>query len=163
MIYYEEQIKKSRLWTPLPPPQVYVVFVSTLGGSWLEANFPAFLSLLMELACHGRATQTPGDAAVTRRCVSFILRSTLGSLLGEKAQTNAAKQLCVAVGSQKRAIGESRRKVTPSENILCIENKLQLVPAAEVAGEMRSVCSVSRLTSCCVENNGPDPPLTHRL
>lgn len=115
MIYYEEQIKKTKLRThlpppPPPPPQVYVVFVSTLGGSWLEANFPAFLSLLMELACHGRATQTPGDAAVTRCCVSFILRSTLGSLLGEKAQTNTAKQLCLAVASQKRAIGETGRK-----------------------------------------------------
>ncbi|XP_041668817.1 HEAT repeat-containing protein 5A isoform X2 [Cheilinus undulatus] len=84
--------------------QACVVFVSTLGGSWLEANFPAFLSLLMELASHGRATQTPSDAVVTRRCVSFILRSTLGSLLGEKAQTNAAKQLCLAVAAQKKAI-----------------------------------------------------------
>ncbi|TDG98505.1 hypothetical protein EPR50_G00201100 [Perca flavescens] len=84
--------------------QACVVFVSTLGGSWLEGNFPAFLSLLMELASHGRATQTPGDAAVTRCCVSFILRSTLGSLLGEKAQTNAAKQLCLAVAAQKPAI-----------------------------------------------------------
>lgn len=84
--------------------QACVVFVSTLGGSWLEANFPAFLSLLMELASHGRATQTPADAVVTRRCVSFILRSTLGSLLGEKAQTNAAKQLCLAVAAQKKAI-----------------------------------------------------------
>uniref|UniRef100_A0A3Q1AXC4 HEAT repeat-containing protein 5A n=1 Tax=Amphiprion ocellaris TaxID=80972 RepID=A0A3Q1AXC4_AMPOC len=84
--------------------QACVVFVSTLGGSWLEANFPAFLSLLMELASHSRATQTPVDAAVTRRCVSFILRSTLGSLLGEKAQTNAAKQICIVVASQKRTI-----------------------------------------------------------
>ncbi|XP_070698755.1 HEAT repeat-containing protein 5A [Pempheris klunzingeri] len=84
--------------------QACVVLVSTLGGSWLEVNFPAFLSLLMELASHGRVTQTAGDAVVTRRCVSFILRSTLGSLLGEKAQTNAAKQLCLAVADQKRAI-----------------------------------------------------------
>nr|XP_046269809.1 HEAT repeat-containing protein 5A isoform X2 [Scatophagus argus] len=84
--------------------QACVVFVSTLGGTWLETNFQAFLSLLMELASHSRATQTPGDATVTRRCVSFILRSTLGSLLGEKAQTNAAKQLCLAVATQKRAI-----------------------------------------------------------
>ncbi|XP_047467316.1 HEAT repeat-containing protein 5A [Mugil cephalus] len=84
--------------------QICVVLVSTLGGSWLETNFPSFLSLLMELASHAKATQTPGDAAVTRCCVSFILRSTLGSLLGEKAQINAAKQLCVTVASQKRAI-----------------------------------------------------------
>lgn len=83
--------------------QAYVVFISTLGGSWLEANFPAFLSLLMELACHGKATQTAVDAAVTRRCISFILRSTLGSLLGEKAQTNAAKQLSLAVAAHKQS------------------------------------------------------------
>uniref|UniRef100_A0A8D3C7S6 HEAT repeat-containing protein 5A n=1 Tax=Scophthalmus maximus TaxID=52904 RepID=A0A8D3C7S6_SCOMX len=76
--------------------QACVVFVSTLGGSWLEANLPSYLALLMDLASHSRATQIPGDAAVTRRCVSFILRSSLGSLLGEKAQTNALKQLaCV--------------------------------------------------------------------
>uniref|UniRef100_A0A8P4K7T2 HEAT repeat-containing protein 5A n=1 Tax=Dicentrarchus labrax TaxID=13489 RepID=A0A8P4K7T2_DICLA len=97
--------------------QACVVFVSTLGGSWLEANFPAFLSLLMELASHGRATQTPGDAVVTRRCVSFILRSTLGSLLGEKAQTNAAKQLCLAVAAQKRAIVSSA-DVSASQHVL---------------------------------------------
>ncbi|XP_071397009.1 HEAT repeat-containing protein 5A-like, partial [Centroberyx affinis] len=84
--------------------QACVVFVSTLGGAWLEANFPPLLSLLMELASHGRATQTPGDAAVTRRCVSFVLRSTVSSLLGEKAQANAAKQLCLAIAEQKRAV-----------------------------------------------------------
>lgn len=84
--------------------QACVVFVSTLGGSWLEANFPAFLSLLMELASHGKATQTAGDAVVTHCCISFILRSTLGSLLGEKAQTNAAIQLCLAVAAQKQVI-----------------------------------------------------------
>ncbi|XP_060939458.1 HEAT repeat-containing protein 5A [Limanda limanda] len=84
--------------------QACVVFVSTLGGPWLEAHLPAFLSVLMELASHSRATQTPGDAVVTRRCVSFILRSTLGSLLGEKAQTNAVQQLSLTVASQKRAI-----------------------------------------------------------
>ncbi|XP_029973021.1 LOW QUALITY PROTEIN: HEAT repeat-containing protein 5A [Salarias fasciatus] len=84
--------------------QACVVLISSLGASWLEVNFPAFLSLLMELPSHGRATQTPGDAVLTRACVSFILRSTLGSLLGEKAQTNAAKQLCLTVASHRRAI-----------------------------------------------------------
>lgn len=90
-------------------PQACVVFVSILGSSWLEANFPTLLSLLMELASHSRATQTTADAVVTRRCISFILRNTLGSLLGEKAQNNAAKQLCLAVAMQKRAAGEERQ------------------------------------------------------
>lgn len=89
-----------------------MVFVSTLGGSWLEANFPVFLSLLMELVSHSKARQTPCDAAVLRCCVSFILRSTLGSLLGEKAQTNAAKQLSCTVAAHKRAVGESAQAKT---------------------------------------------------
>ncbi|XP_075963534.1 HEAT repeat-containing protein 5A [Anarhichas minor] len=84
--------------------QSCVFFVSLLGSSWLEVNFPVLLSLLMELASHLRATQTAGDAAVTRRCVSFILRSTVSSLLGEKAQTNAAKHICTAVATQQRAV-----------------------------------------------------------
>uniref|UniRef100_A0A3B4ZDP3 HEAT repeat-containing protein 5A n=1 Tax=Stegastes partitus TaxID=144197 RepID=A0A3B4ZDP3_9TELE len=98
--------------------QACVVFVSTLGGSWLEANFPAFLSLLMELASHGRATQTPVDAAVTRRCVSFILRSTLGSLLGEKAQTNAAKQLYAALSDGNVETRVSSADVSASQHML---------------------------------------------
>lgn len=65
----------------------------------------------MELASHGKATHTPVDAAVTRRCIAFILRSTVGSLLGEKAQTNAAKQLSLAVATQKLAIGELTGKL----------------------------------------------------
>lgn len=87
-----------------------MVFISSLGSSWLEANLPAFLSLLMDLACHPKATQTSVEAAVTRRCVSFILRSTLGYLLGEKAQTNAAKQLSLTIAAHKPATGESLRE-----------------------------------------------------
>ncbi|KAM6973609.1 HEAT repeat-containing protein 5A [Aplochiton taeniatus] len=101
--------------------QACVVFVSTLGGSWLEAHFPSLLSLLMELVSHARVTQTPADAVVARRCVSFILRATLGSLLGEKAQTNAAKQLCLVVSAQKRAVdaamtdGNMETRVSPAD------------------------------------------------
>ncbi|CAB1331150.1 unnamed protein product [Coregonus sp. 'balchen'] len=81
-----------------------VVFVSCLGGAWLEANFSALLALLMELVSHTRATHTPADAVCCRRCISFILRATLGSLLGEKAQIAAAKEICLAIGKQKRAV-----------------------------------------------------------
>lgn len=92
-----------------PPSQTYVVFVCTLGGSWLEGNFLAFLSLLMELPSNSRATQTPADAALTRHCVSFILRSTLTSLLGEKAQISAATQLSLTLAAHKQIFGELRR------------------------------------------------------
>lgn len=91
-----------------PPSQAYVVFVCTLGGSWLEGNFLAFLSLLMELPSNSRTTQTQADAALTRHCVSFVLRSTLTSLLGEKAQISAATQLSLTMAAHKHVSGELR-------------------------------------------------------
>uniref|UniRef100_A0A8B9LQ12 HEAT repeat-containing protein 5A n=1 Tax=Astyanax mexicanus TaxID=7994 RepID=A0A8B9LQ12_ASTMX len=87
--------------------QACVVFISTLGRAWLEANFSPLLSLLMELVSHTRATQSPADAICCRRCVSFILRASVGSLLGEKAQIAAAKEICLAISKQKKAVCEA--------------------------------------------------------
>ncbi|XP_068402629.1 HEAT repeat-containing protein 5A isoform X5 [Eschrichtius robustus] len=84
--------------------QAYVVFVSTLGGAWLEKNFAAFLSHTLSLVSqsHPKATQTQIDAVCSRRCVSFILRATVGGLLGEKAQIAAAKDICQAIWKLKK-------------------------------------------------------------
>ncbi|XP_041927422.1 HEAT repeat-containing protein 5A isoform X1 [Alosa sapidissima] len=93
--------------------QACVVFVSALGSAWLELNFPSLLALLLQLVSHPRATQSPADAACTRRCVSFALRATLGTLLGEKAQVAAAKELCRAIGPQKKAAEACAAEVNP--------------------------------------------------
>ncbi|XP_016097324.1 HEAT repeat-containing protein 5B [Sinocyclocheilus grahami] len=84
--------------------QAYVMFVTTLGGQWLERNFAVFLSHLLELVAHPRATQTHVEAVYSRRCVSFALRASLGGLLGEKAQIAAAKEICLAISKQMRAV-----------------------------------------------------------
>ncbi|TRY91613.1 hypothetical protein DNTS_021767 [Danionella cerebrum] len=86
--------------------QAYVVFVKALGGQWLERNFGVFLSHLLELVAHPRAIHTHVEAVYSRRCVSFALRATLGGLLGEKAQIAAAKEICLAVSKQMKALGE---------------------------------------------------------
>ncbi|KAF4017977.1 hypothetical protein G4228_009461 [Cervus hanglu yarkandensis] len=87
--------------------QAYVVFISTLGGTWLEKNFAAFLSHILSLVSqsHPKATQTQIDAVCSRRCVSFILRATVGGLLGEKAQIAAAKDICQAIWKLKKVMG----------------------------------------------------------
>lgn len=90
----------------LHPPQAYVVFVTTLGGQWLERNFATFLSHVLDLVSHPRATQTHVEAVYSRRCVSFMLRATLGGLLGEKAQIAAGKEICQAISKQMRAVGK---------------------------------------------------------
>ncbi|XP_021034626.1 HEAT repeat-containing protein 5A isoform X4 [Mus caroli] len=86
--------------------QAYVVFVSTLGGAWLEKNLAAFLSHILSLVSQSnpKATQTQIDAVCCRRCVSFILRATLGGLLGEKAQIAAAKEICQAIWRLKKVM-----------------------------------------------------------
>uniref|UniRef100_A0A8B9LMU0 HEAT repeat-containing protein 5A n=1 Tax=Astyanax mexicanus TaxID=7994 RepID=A0A8B9LMU0_ASTMX len=100
--------------------QACVVFISTLGRAWLEANFSPLLSLLMELVSHTRATQSPADAICCRRCVSFILRASVGSLLGEKAQIAAAKEICLAISKQKKApfVNMSSTDVGTSQHVL---------------------------------------------
>lgn len=82
------------------------MFVTTLGGQWLERNFATFLSHVLDLVSHPRATQTHVEAVYSRRCVSFMLRATLGGLLGEKAQIAAGKEICQAIGKQMRAVGK---------------------------------------------------------
>ncbi|NXJ79299.1 HTR5A protein, partial [Trogon melanurus] len=86
--------------------QAYVVFVSTLGAQWLERNFSAFLSHILDLVSqsHPKAMQSQMDAIGCRRCVSFILRATVGGLLGEKAQIAAAKEICQAIWKLKKVV-----------------------------------------------------------
>ncbi|XP_062350328.1 HEAT repeat-containing protein 5A [Cinclus cinclus] len=86
--------------------QAYVVFVSTLGAQWLERNFSVFLSHILDLVSqsHPKAVQSPMDAVGCRRCVSFILRATVGGLLGEKAQIAAAKEICQAIWKLKKVV-----------------------------------------------------------
>ncbi|XP_036114820.1 HEAT repeat-containing protein 5A isoform X2 [Molossus molossus] len=86
--------------------QAYVVFISTLGGAWLEKNFAAFLSHVLSLVSqsHPKVTQAQTDAVCSRRCVSFILRATIGGLLGEKAQIAAAKDICQGIWKLKKVV-----------------------------------------------------------
>ncbi|OXB66058.1 hypothetical protein ASZ78_001545 [Callipepla squamata] len=89
--------------------QAYVVFASTLGGHWLERNFSAFLSHILDLVSqsHPKAIQNQMDAIDCRCCVSFILRATVGGLLGEKAQIAAAKEICQAIWKLKKVVDAS--------------------------------------------------------
>ncbi|XP_072169312.1 HEAT repeat-containing protein 5B-like [Diadema setosum] len=86
--------------------QAYVVLVKTLGGLWLERNLSLFMEHTLGLLASPKATQTHVDAVYSRRCVAFILQSTLGHMLGEKAQVSACKELCRIIGKQMNAVGD---------------------------------------------------------
>nr|XP_057914299.1 HEAT repeat-containing protein 5B [Doryrhamphus excisus]XP_057914301.1 HEAT repeat-containing protein 5B [Doryrhamphus excisus]XP_057914302.1 HEAT repeat-containing protein 5B [Doryrhamphus excisus] len=130
--------------------QAYVVFVTTLGGQWLERNFATFLSHVLDLVSHPRATQTHVEAVYSRRCVSFMLRATLGGLLGEKAQIAAGKEICQAISKQMRA-------VEAVVNDLNGENK---TGAADVAASQHvMVCALKELGSLVQSLSATASPL----
>ncbi|EDL38467.1 mCG1040528, isoform CRA_b, partial [Mus musculus] len=130
--------------------KAYVVFVTTLGGQWLERSFATFLSHVLDLVSHPRATQTHVDAVYSRRCVSFMLRATVGSLLGEKAQIAAAKEICQAIGKQMKAV-EAVVNDTSSEN--------KSGTADIAASQHVMVCALQELGSLVQSLNATASPL----
>ena len=78
-----------------------------MGGLWLERNISVFLTHVLELVAHPRATPTHVDAVYARKCVLFIMRSVIGGMLGEKAQIAAAKEICQVILKQMNTVGES--------------------------------------------------------
>ena len=78
-----------------------------MGGGWVERNLSIITKHILELVSHPRTISTHIDAVYSRKCISFILRSVFGRLLGESAQFLAAKHLCQFV-SQTLASGTSQ-------------------------------------------------------
>ena len=77
-----------------------------MGGLWLERNISVFLNHVLDLVANPRATPTHVDAVYARKCVSFIIRSVIGGMLGEKAQIAAAKEICLVIVKQMKLVGE---------------------------------------------------------
>ena len=74
-------------------PQTYVVFLTEMGGGWVERHVPLIAKHILELVAHPKTTSTHIDAVYSRKCVSFILRYIFSRLLGESAQLAAAGHL----------------------------------------------------------------------
>ncbi|XP_050428188.1 HEAT repeat-containing protein 5B isoform X2 [Adelges cooleyi] len=82
----------------------YVEFVQTLEINWLEKNLNIFIRHILDLVVNPKSASTHVDAVYSRKCVSFILRSVLGQMLGEKAQSSACKELALIVKKQMTSI-----------------------------------------------------------
>ncbi|XP_053690583.1 HEAT repeat-containing protein 5B isoform X2 [Sabethes cyaneus] len=82
----------------------YVIFVQTMGGLWLERNMQAFLIHVLDLVANPKAASSHMDAVYSRKCTNFILRSVIGKMLGEKAQTSACKELIHIIAKQMNSI-----------------------------------------------------------
>ncbi|XP_022815193.1 HEAT repeat-containing protein 5B isoform X1 [Spodoptera litura] len=82
----------------------YVIFVQNMGGVWLERNLTTFLNHVLDLVANPKAASSHVDAVYSRKCINFILRNTLGKMLGEKAQSSACREIIQIVIKQMNSI-----------------------------------------------------------
>jgi hypothetical protein len=82
----------------------YVVFVQTMGSVWLERNMQIFLIHVLDLVANPKAASSHVDAVYSRKCINFILRSVIGKMLGEKAQSSACKEIIHIIAKQMNSI-----------------------------------------------------------
>ncbi|XP_046971880.1 HEAT repeat-containing protein 5B [Vanessa cardui] len=82
----------------------YVVFVQNMGGVWLERNMTTFLTHVLDLVANPKAASSHVDAVYSRKCINYILRNTLGKMLGEKAQASACREIIQIVAKQMNSI-----------------------------------------------------------
>lgn len=82
----------------------YVVFVQTMGSVWLERNMQTFLVHVLDLVANPKAASSHVDAVYSRKCINFILRSVVGKMLGEKAQSSACKEIIHIIAKQMNSI-----------------------------------------------------------
>ncbi|XP_015601934.1 HEAT repeat-containing protein 5B isoform X2 [Cephus cinctus] len=82
----------------------YVVFVQILGGTWLERNIGALVAHVLDLVANPKAASSHVDAVYSRKCINFILRGTVGKLLGEGAQAAACKEIAHVILKQMNSI-----------------------------------------------------------
>jgi hypothetical protein len=79
--------------------------VQQLGSTWLERHLNIMLQHLLDLAAQPRAAPTHVDAVYSRQCITFVFRSLLGKMLGEKQQTAACKEFARIINHQMNSIG----------------------------------------------------------
>ncbi|XP_048508039.1 HEAT repeat-containing protein 5B isoform X2 [Athalia rosae] len=82
----------------------YVVFVQILGGTWLERNISTLVAHVLDLVANPKAASSHVDAVYSRKCINFILRGTIGKLLGEGAQAAACKEIAHVILKQMNSI-----------------------------------------------------------
>ncbi|KPJ17935.1 HEAT repeat-containing protein 5B [Papilio machaon] len=113
----------------------YVIFVQNMGGVWLERNMTTFLTHVLDLVANPKAASSHVDAVYSRKCINYILRNTLGKMLGEKAQASACKEIIQIVAKQMNSIDFNPENAKDCNQETLFSQHL-LVCALSEAGEL---------------------------
>lgn len=114
----------------------YVVMVQQLGSAWLERHLNIILQHLLDLAAQPRAAPTHVDAVYSRQCITFVFRSLLGKMLGEKQQTAACKEFARIINHQMNSIDPNPENAKDSSTQETIFSQHLLVCALQELGSL---------------------------
>ncbi|XP_046389044.1 HEAT repeat-containing protein 5B [Ischnura elegans] len=123
----------------------YVETLRRLGGPWLSRNLGAVLSHVLELVSGPKAASSHVDAVHSRRCVAYLLRSTLGHCLGEAQQVLALMELTSTVRKHMEAMDPSPENAKESNQETLFGQHL-LVCALQEMGSLLLALSTSAST-----------------
>lgn len=123
----------------------YVQLIQNLGGLWLERNLSFLIRSVLDLVANPKATQSHVDAVYSRRCVSFILRSTLGGMLGEKAQVSACKDVCGIIAEIMNTTGSLSESDSRSQSGGYASSQHALICSLQELG-----CLLKQLSTCAL-------------
>ncbi|CAK8692902.1 unnamed protein product [Clavelina lepadiformis] len=122
--------------------EAYVEFVRELGSDWLETNMTRFINKVLEIAVHPKATTNHVEAVYTRRCISFIFRSTIGIMLGEAQQQVAVRELCNIVSKHTAIIDVMANDGTNGNNTstdVMLSQHVLICATQEIGSLLRSL------------------------
>uniref|UniRef100_A0A1I8H7E4 HEAT repeat-containing protein 5B n=1 Tax=Macrostomum lignano TaxID=282301 RepID=A0A1I8H7E4_9PLAT len=78
----------------------YVQFASFMGSRWLERNLQVYLSQVLQLLSNPKTTSgSHVDCVYARNCVLYILHTISRTLLSDRAQLTAAREIIAIVAN----------------------------------------------------------------
>uniref|UniRef100_H2Y0W9 HEAT repeat-containing protein 5B n=1 Tax=Ciona intestinalis TaxID=7719 RepID=H2Y0W9_CIOIN len=122
--------------------EAFVEFVRELGSDWLQKNISTFLNKVLEMVAQPKASVSHVDAVYSRRCITFILRSTLGAMLGEPQQQVAVLELCRIISKQTSYLDAN---VSDNSNQEILSSQHVLVCATQEVGSLMRGLSTAAL------------------
>ena len=109
-----------------------------MGTKWVSKYLAGIIIHILELVASQKATSTHIDAVHSRKCVSFILNSTLCGMLSERLQVQAVKELCKIISKQMDSIHD----VVTSDNHSDVAVNVDVISTQHVL-----VCALEELSN----------------
>ena len=116
----------------------YALLSMYLGTKWLDKNLGVMITHLMELLISPKAIASHVEAVCSRKCVTFILNSSITRLMGEKSQRQAIKELISIINkySQNGTEAETWSVSDPQHLLICA-----LIQLGSLSENLGTTCS----------------------